>query len=132
MDWVVWGIFVRVALSVTSHWVVTYFAHNPGPGRWLVRGAGVQASNLPGWGILTHGECWHNNHHAFPESARLGIEPGQLDPGWFVLRFLEKLRLASNLGLPRGEDLRDDLHELRTTISLADGSRQRDKGDEAK
>ena len=74
LDWVVWGVFVRVAVSVTSHWVVTYFAHNPGPGRWIVRGAGVQASNLPGWGFLTHGECWHNNHHAFPESARLGID----------------------------------------------------------
>ena len=117
VDWVVWGIFVRVAVSVTSHWVVTYFAHNPGPGRWIVRGAGVQASNLRGWGLLTHGECWHNNHHAFPESARLGIERGQLDPGWLVLRLLEKCRLASNLGVPRLESLRDDLCEQGHEIS---------------
>jgi fatty-acid desaturase len=88
---------VRVAVSVTSHWVVTYFAHNPGPGRWMVLGAGVQASNLPGWGFLTHGECWHNNHHAFPESARLGVDQGQLDPGWIALRLLEQCGLASNL-----------------------------------
>ena len=111
LDWVVWGVFVRVAVSVTSHWVVTYFAHNPGPGRWLVRGAGVQASNLPGWGFLTHGECWHNNHHAFPESARLGIAHGEWDPGWRVLKILEKWHLARNLGLPREVDQRDDLHE---------------------
>jgi fatty-acid desaturase len=32
LNWVVWGVFVRIAVSVTSHWVVTYFAHNPGPG----------------------------------------------------------------------------------------------------
>jgi fatty-acid desaturase len=116
LDWVVWGVFVRVAVSVTSHWVVTYFAHNPGPGRWIVRGAGVQASNLPGWGFLTHGECWHNNHHAFPESARLGIDRGQFDPGWVVLRLLQKWRLASNLGIPRCDDLRDDLFEQRDAM----------------
>ena len=91
LDWVVWGVFVRVAVSVTSHWVVTYFAHNPGPGHWTVPGAAVQASNLPGLGFLTHGECWHNNHHAFPESARMGIAPGELDPGWQVLRTLERI-----------------------------------------
>jgi fatty-acid desaturase len=56
VDWVVWGVFVKVAVSVTSHWVVTYFAHNPGPGRWIVPAAAVQASNLPGWWFLTHGE----------------------------------------------------------------------------
>jgi stearoyl-CoA desaturase (delta-9 desaturase) len=99
LDWAVWGVFMRVAASVTSHWVVTYFAHNPGPGQWIVTGAGVQASNLSGWGFLTHGECWHNNHPAFPESARLGLAPGELDPGWHVLEMFEKFRLASSLGV---------------------------------
>ena len=75
--------------------------------------AAVQASNLPGWGFLTHGECWHNNHHAFPESARMGIEPGELDPGWQVLKLLERTGLASNLGVPRVAPERDDLEELR-------------------
>jgi sn-1 stearoyl-lipid 9-desaturase len=111
LDWAVWGVFVRVAASVTSHWVVTYFAHNPGPGRWIVRDAGVQAANLPGWGFLTHGECWHNNHHAFPESARMGLAPGELDPGWHVLRVLRQWGLVSNLRLPRGMGQRDDLCE---------------------
>jgi fatty-acid desaturase len=117
LDWVVWGVFVRVAVSVTSHWVVTYFAHNPGPGHWIVTGAAVQASNLPGWGFLTHGECWHNNHHAFPESSRMGLEPGELDPGWHVLRMLEKIGLASNLAIPRAEDKRDDLEAARSSLS---------------
>jgi stearoyl-CoA desaturase (delta-9 desaturase) len=118
LDWVVWGVFVRVAVSVTSHWVVTYFAHNPGPGHWIVPGAAVQASNLPGWGFLTHGECWHSNHHAFPESARMGIAPGELDPGWHLLRALEKIGLANNLGVPRAEDMRDDLEETRLTVAV--------------
>ena len=111
LDWVVWGVFVRVAVSVVSHWVVTYFAHNPGPGRWIVPGAAVQASNLPGWGFLTHGECWHNNHHAFPESARMGLAPGEWDPGWQVLKGLQNLGLVRNLSVPRSLHLRDDLLE---------------------
>ena len=105
-------------MSVTSHWVVTYFADNPGPGHWIVPGAVVQASNLPGWGFLTHGECWHNNHHAFPESARMGIGPEELDPGWQVLRVLEKMGLVHNLGIPRKEGMRDDLKEARSTIAM--------------
>jgi fatty-acid desaturase len=110
--WVVWGVCCRVAVSVTGHWVVTYLCHNPGPGRWLVRNAGVQASNLAGCGLLTMGECWHNNHHAFPESACMGIEPGQADPGHWIVLQLEKLGLAWNLGAPREPNERHDLREL--------------------
>jgi fatty-acid desaturase len=43
ISWAVWGVAVRVAVSVTSHWVVTYFAHNPGQGRWWVKDAAVLA-----------------------------------------------------------------------------------------
>ena len=56
--WVVWGISARVVVSVTGHWIVTYYTHNPGPGRWIVPSVGVQASNLPGLGLLSMGECW--------------------------------------------------------------------------
>jgi fatty-acid desaturase len=123
-DWVVWGVFVRIAVSVTSHWVVTYFAHNPGPGRWEVPGAAVQASNLPGWGFVTHGECWHNNHHAFPESARMGLAPGEWDTGWLVLLMLRKARLVSRLGEPRTLNLCEDLEDLefRQDVALGHGT----------
>ena len=107
--WVVWGVFGRVFVSVFGHWTVTYLTHNPGPGRWFVRDAGVQASNLPGYGLITMGECWHNNHHAFPESARIGLLPTELDPGWWVIAWLESRGLAWNVGLPRKHDVQDDL-----------------------
>jgi len=105
---VVWGISVRIVLSVAGHWVITYITHNPGPGNWLVPEAGVQASNLPGWGFLTMGECWHNNHHAFPESARIGFK-GQFDPGWLVIRWMRNRGIAWNVGEPRPKEARADL-----------------------
>jgi fatty-acid desaturase len=106
---VVWGIFVRVSVSIVGHWSITYFCHNPGPGTWRVKNAVVQASNLRGLGVLTYGECWHNNHHAFPESARIGIEPGQSDPAWRFIQLLAFLGLAKKIGKPRSQELRNDL-----------------------
>jgi stearoyl-CoA desaturase (delta-9 desaturase) len=100
VPWLVWGIAARVAASVTGHWLVSYFVHNRGPRTWHVEGAGTQGYNLPYFGIITMGEAWHNNHHAFPASARLGLRPGESDPGWWVLVALEKLGLVSNLKTP--------------------------------
>jgi fatty-acid desaturase len=99
--WVIWGICLRVTVSVTGHWVVTYLTHNPGPMPWRVRDAGVQASNLRGYGLLTMGECWHNNHHAFPESARIGLGPHEVDPGWWVILGLHRLGWVTRIGVPR-------------------------------
>lgn len=110
--WVVWGVCCRVSVSVAGHWVVTYFCHNPGAGTWRVRGAGVQASNLSGVGFITVGECWHNNHHAFPESARMGLQPNQCDPGYWVLSKLRTFGLVWNIGLPRPASEWDDLEPI--------------------
>jgi fatty-acid desaturase len=108
-SWVVWGVFGRVFVSVAGHWTVTYLTHNPGPRSWLVPDAGVQASNLMGAGFITMGECWHNNHHAFPESARIGLRPDETDPGWIVLRFLRMIGLVWDVQLPRDDTAREDL-----------------------
>lgn len=106
---VIWGVCVRVAVSVIGHWTITYFCHKPGPGQWKVKSACVQASNIPGLGLLTYGECWHNNHHAFPESAKIGLEKGQKDPAWSFIKLLSTWGLVYNIRLPRGQDLREDL-----------------------
>ncbi|MDP9071025.1 MAG: fatty acid desaturase [Actinomycetota bacterium] len=39
---------------------------------------------------ITVGEGLHNNHHAAPTSARLALQPGEIDPGWWVVRLLER------------------------------------------
>lgn len=100
MPWLVWGIAARVAVSVTGHWLVGYFAHNQGPRSWHIQGAGVQGYNVPYAGFLTMGEAWHNNHHAFPGSAKLGLKAGETDPGWWVLQGLERIGLVWNVKTP--------------------------------
>jgi stearoyl-CoA desaturase (delta-9 desaturase) len=110
LPFVVWGICFRVCLSTIGHWTVTYICHNPGPGKWDVPAAGVQASNLRlsnlfgGW--ITHGECWHNNHHAFPESARIGLYENQIDPAAWLIEKMGALGLVWDVGSPR-EDIED-------------------------
>ncbi len=112
--WLVWGIAVRVAASVTGHWLVGYFAHNRGPRTYHVEGAGVQGYNVPRVGLITMGEAWHNNHHAFPGSARLGLQPGEADPGWWVLQGLARVGLVWNLKTPANLPARDNLVVLET------------------
>ena len=50
--------------------------------------------------MLVFGEGWHNNHHAFPASARHGLHRFQIDLSWWVIRGLEKLRLVWNVRVP--------------------------------
>lgn len=55
----------------------------------------VDASrNVTPWGLFLGGEELHNNHHAFPSSARFSIRRWEVDIGWGVLRVLAALRLA--------------------------------------
>ena len=97
---VFWGICMRVSICTTGHWLMGYFAHRWGQRQWDVVGAGVQGYNVPGFGLLTMGECWHNNHHAFPDSAQLGVGKGQSDPGWWFICLLEKLGLVWDVQQP--------------------------------
>jgi stearoyl-CoA desaturase (delta-9 desaturase) len=54
-----------------------------------------QATNLQWLAFLTMGEGLHNNHHAAPSSARLSHKRSQIDPGWWVISTLQKIRLVS-------------------------------------
>lgn len=51
--------------------------------------------SIPSWG-----QSWHNNHHAFPNSAIVGLHWWQIDLGGWVIRLLEKLGLAWNVEVP--------------------------------
>lgn len=110
--WVVWGVGVRLFFSLTGHWLVGYLAHNRGGRTWHIERAAVQGYNVRGFALLTMGENWHNNHHAYPDSARLGLKPGEWDLGWLVLRGFERAGLAWNLATPEKLPARAERVEL--------------------
>ncbi|MCW7538450.1 acyl-CoA desaturase [Aquabacterium sp. A7-Y] len=109
---VFWGVCARVTAGVTGHWLIGYFAHNHGQMHYEVQGAAVQGRNIRLTSLLTMGECWHNNHHAYPGSARLGLFAGEWDPGWWALKALERLGLASSFRLPEHLPERPELRAL--------------------
>lgn len=107
--WVLWGCSLRISVSLIGHWMVGHFAHNRGHQGWIVKGLPVQGYNLPGLGLITFGENWHGNHHAFPHSAKLGIEAGQTDPGFFLITLLQKIGLVWCVKTPNSEPARKGL-----------------------
>ena len=52
------------------------------------------ATNIVPWGILIGGEELHNNHHTYPNSAKLSQKPWEFDLGWFWIRGFEICGLA--------------------------------------
>ena len=109
---VVWGTSVRIIISLIGHSLVGYLAHNVGRRDWFLEGHAVQGYNIPAISLLTMGEAWHNNHHAFPGSARLGLRAAQLDPGWWAIVALRSLGLAWNIQEPRDLPARAELRLL--------------------
>lgn len=112
IGWVLWGISLRIAVSLIGHWAVGHAAHKGGHQGWRVEGLPVQGYNLRGLGFLTFGESFHGNHHAFPHSAKLGVEPGQVDPGYWFIRVLVALGLARDVKGPRSEAPREGLSRV--------------------
>lgn len=112
LPWLVWGVPVRVAVSLTGHWLVGHVTHRRGPQGWVVDGVAVQGHDLPAAALITFGEAWHGNHHAWPGSARLGVEPGQADPGWRFLLGLRRLGLVWDLREPANLPAREGLRRV--------------------
>lgn len=116
IGFVLWGISLRISVSLIGHWAVGHAAHKDGHQGWEVRGLPVQGYNLRGLGFLSFGESHHSNHHAFPHSARLGVEEGQADPGFWFIRALQIVGLAWDIKGPNSEPERDGL----TRVSAPD------------
>ena len=53
------------------------------------------STKISPWGILIGGEELHNNHHTYPTSAKLSVKKYEFDIGWFYIRVLETLKLAT-------------------------------------
>ena len=68
------------------------------------------STNLSPWGLWIGGEELHNNHHAFPSSAKFALRKFEVDIGWVVIRLLAALHLAKVLRVAPSLDVRPNVH----------------------
>jgi stearoyl-CoA desaturase (delta-9 desaturase) len=88
-----WG--AVAAVVHTASYLLLNAAINAIGHTWGTKPHDNTATNLQWLALITMGEGLHNNHHAAPTSARLALQPGEIDPGWWLVRTLERLGLAS-------------------------------------
>lgn len=91
---VLWAIFFRTVVGWHFTWLVNSATHLWGTRRFATRD---DSRNNRLIAAITFGEGWHNNHHAFPRSARHGLAWHELDPNWIQIRLLEKLGLFKDV-----------------------------------
>ncbi|KAL4578223.1 hypothetical protein LXL04_014343 [Taraxacum kok-saghyz] len=96
-----WAMGMRAVVVHHFASLATYASHVWGERPWN----SPDTSTNNWWvALLTLGEGWHNNHHAFPRSARHGMEWWEFDPTWLLIKFLQLVGLATNVKLPTEAD----------------------------
>jgi stearoyl-CoA desaturase (Delta-9 desaturase) len=98
----VWGGLIRIFLYQHATFAVNSICHMFGKQHYRSRD---EARNNWLVALLVFGEGWHNNHHAFPASARHGLNRFQWDVSWWVIKGMEKLKLVWDVRVPTEEQL---------------------------
>lgn len=95
-----WGGLVRVLVVHHVTWSVNSVCH-----LWGTRPfrSHDESRNNPIVGVLAFGEGWHNNHHAFPTSARHGLRWWEFDSSYVIIWVMSKLGLVWNVRVPSPE-----------------------------
>ncbi len=91
-----WGGLVRIFFVHHVTWSVNSVCHFLGSRRFETDD---QSTNVPWLSLLSFGESWHHNHHAFPRSASHGLRRWEqaLDPSALLIKGMEKVGLARNV-----------------------------------
>jgi stearoyl-CoA desaturase (delta-9 desaturase) len=85
---VLWAVFFRTVMGWHFTWLVNSATHLWGSRRFETRD---DSRNNGFVAAVTFGEGWHNNHHAYPRSAKHGLTAKEFDVNWVQIRALEKL-----------------------------------------
>jgi fatty-acid desaturase len=94
---VVWGMFVRLVITYHTTWLVNSASHSFGYKNFPIDDL---STNCWWVALLSGGEGWHNNHHAFPTSARHGLKPWEIDVAYVFIRSLQAFGLAWDVQAP--------------------------------
>ena len=89
-----WGGLARIFLLHHVTFSINSVCHFFGRRPYETR---EKSTNVWPLALLSFGESWHNNHHAFPASPYLGLKPWQLDPGTWLIRTLAALGLITHV-----------------------------------
>lgn len=92
-----WGGAVRIFVEGNFILSVNSVAHVYGNHPF---NTGDNSRNNPWVAIPTLGESWQNNHHAFPNSASIGLKWWEIDLGYWMILVLEKLGLIWDVNIP--------------------------------
>ncbi len=92
-----WGGLVRIFVVHHTTWSINSICHMFGASPFDSKD---ESRNNVACALLTFGEGWHNNHHAFPTSARHGLFWWQLDMVYILIKTLSAIGLASDIRLP--------------------------------
>jgi stearoyl-CoA desaturase (delta-9 desaturase) len=96
-SWLVWGMCVRTSLLYHATWLVNSAAHLWGYRSYPTRD---RSTNVWWVALVSLGEGWHNNHHAFPRSARHGLRWWEFDPTYWLIRAMSFVGLARHIHVP--------------------------------
>ncbi|MGH7242861.1 MAG: acyl-CoA desaturase [Phycisphaerales bacterium] len=99
-----WGGLVRVLFVHHVTWSVNSICHIWGTQPFESHD---ESRNNAIVGVLAMGEGWHNNHHAFPTSARHGLRWWELDLSYTLIRVLQFVGLAKNVRVPNAGRMAD-------------------------
>ena len=97
-----WAGVIRVGITHNFTWSINSICHRFGRRPFHTRDASTNVALLA---PFTMGESWHNNHHAFPRSARHGLDRYQLDSSARLIRWFEQLGWATNVVMPSAREL---------------------------
>jgi stearoyl-CoA desaturase (delta-9 desaturase) len=89
-----WGGLVRIALLHHVTWSINSVCHFFGRRRFALED---HSTNVAWLSLLSLGESWHHNHHAFPRSAVHGLRWWEVDPTAWLIRAMRRARLAWNV-----------------------------------
>lgn len=92
--------------------------HGKRPYEFPSREGRDNSHNIAWLAWITFGEGWHYNHHCFPASAKIGLQRGQFDASWIMLRIWEKMGLVWDLKAP-DQKIIDNLKPEATQITNA-------------
>lgn len=97
-----WGGFVRIFILHHATWSVNSICHMYGKQPYEIDD---QSTNNWAVAFISLGEGWHHNHHAFPTSAKHGLQGRQFDPSYWIIRGMEKVGLASDVKVPKRAEI---------------------------